>query len=171
MNHGVPETEPATRIDEEAFLETATRGFREACLRQLAVQLDASGAAAAADPGRPPRQGSAMVCSVPGGSWVLGVGSDELGCLILTRMLFAMEVDELPVPRDVADALGEIVNVAAGVIKSLRGYGELKLGLPVYLDGSGHGPFAADAPRRTVRLGSEDGLSLEISVQWRPEPL
>ena len=68
----------------------------------------------------------------------VGLLSSEDGCKALTRAMLMMEPEEGdPSDQDVADAIGEIVNIFAGVIKG-KVAGEipvLELGLPMFLTG------------------------------------
>ena len=54
------------------------------------------------------------------GGWNLALMCDEKNAASFTRILFAMESDDEATMEDMADALGEIVNVAAGVMRVAR---------------------------------------------------
>lgn len=74
------------------------------------------------------------------GSATLQVGffSHEAGLLSLARSLLQMEQEEEdPAKEDIADAVGEIVNMLAGAIKDRFGSvaGETQMGLPVFFRG------------------------------------
>jgi CheY-specific phosphatase CheX len=72
------------------------------------------------------------------GSLYIGVSADSEGCQAMTRALLAMEPEEAdPSNEDVADALGEIANVLAGMVKTTMAAHDpsLKLGLPIVVHG------------------------------------
>ena len=59
------------------------------------------------------------------------------GCADLARLLLGMESDEAVSDADIADAVGELVNIVAGGVKQRmqEGAGGLRLGLPVFIHG------------------------------------
>ena len=67
----------------------------------------------------------------------VGFISDKEGCNALARALLCMEPDEELPESDVADALGEIVNIIAGGVKRrlVERDASIKIGLPVYFSG------------------------------------
>ncbi len=91
-------------------------------------------------------------------------------CEVLTRSLFAMEDGEEPAMADMADALGEIANVAAGVLKASRAAAgqAVQLGLPLFMEGRGCFEFFASGIQgmaQTVR--GEAGLSAHVILIWQ----
>ncbi len=67
----------------------------------------------------------------------IGVVSNKEGCVELTRMLLGMEPDEELSQDDVTDAMGEVVNILAGAVKTVlaEAFSNLILGLPIVIDG------------------------------------
>lgn len=68
----------------------------------------------------------------------LGFFATQESCKLFTRQLLMMEPDEEdPTEEDVTDALGEIVNIAAGVVKTQMNdaHPSIILGLPICLCG------------------------------------
>jgi CheY-specific phosphatase CheX len=68
----------------------------------------------------------------------LGIASSKDGCQSLARALLAMEPEEDDLPdEDVADAVGEVVNIVAGQVKSLMSDADasIKIGLPLFVHG------------------------------------
>lgn len=65
----------------------------------------------------------------------IGVSSNRDSCQALAQALF--ESDEPLAEEDVSDALGEIANIMAGSVKTtmVNSYKDLRLGLPIVLDG------------------------------------
>jgi hypothetical protein len=85
----------------------------------------------------------------------LGVMADQAGCIALTRALLQMEDDEEVVEEDVTDAVGEIINILAGVVqRALDGNGAaVTLGLPVYIRGEICAPSHSEAVCANLDLG------------------
>ena len=65
----------------------------------------------------------------------VGVGSSLAGAVVATRSFLGFEpTDDDPSVEDVADAVGELANMTAGVVqRELAEYGKSELGLPVTL--------------------------------------
>jgi CheY-specific phosphatase CheX len=105
-----------------------------------------------------------------GGGWNLAVMADQKSCNALTRVLFAMEPDEEPEREDLADGLGEIVNVAAGVLKAkrLEAGQKVQLGLPLFMEGRGCIEFFASGLQGiSQNLQGPDGLSVHVILIWQ----
>ncbi len=68
----------------------------------------------------------------------IGLISSEEGCAELSRTFMAMEPDEELEEADVQDALGEIVNIVAGGVKTrlVEKDPSIKIGLPVFFKGT-----------------------------------
>ena len=101
------------------------------------------------------RQGSLLPVQKGPESLYLGVLSDEAGCATLTRALLQMEEGEEPGEEDVTDAVGEIINILAGVVqRALDGDGSaVTLGLPVYIRGEIIAPAKSEARFANINLG------------------
>lgn len=101
------------------------------------------------------REGSLLPLQKGTESLHLGVLSDKAGCIALTRGLLQMEVDEEVADEDIADAVGEIVNILAGVVqRALDGEGDgVKLGFPVYIRGEIIAPHKSEALCANLNLG------------------
>ena len=67
----------------------------------------------------------------------MGILSDAEGCKAMARALLAMEPDEEIGDADVADAMGEVMNIVGGGVKTRMAQYDpsLKLGLPLFIDG------------------------------------
>ncbi len=105
-----------------------------------------------------------------GGGWNLAVMADHASCNALTRVLFAMEPDEEPEKEDLADGLGEIVNVAAGVLKAkrLEAGQKVQLGLPLFMEGRGCIEFFASGLQGiSQNLQGPDGISVHVILIWQ----
>jgi len=114
--------------------------------------------------------GSSIALTAENGGWQLAVMGSRVSCETLTRSLFAMEQDENPEMEDMADALSEIANVAAGVMKSSRAEAgqKVQLGLPLFMEGSGCIDFFASGIQgmaQTVR--GNEGLEAHVILIWQ----
>lgn len=117
-------------------LQEAVKAVVTTCAIQMDLELTIE-----ENPGDPRQAqvefGSSIALTAENGGWNLAVMANGPGCRELTRALFAMEPDEVPDMEDIADAMGEIANVAAGVLKSSRAEAgqAVQLGLPLFLEG------------------------------------
>jgi hypothetical protein len=82
------------------------------------------------------------------------------GCGDLARLLLGMGGDEAVSDADIADAVGELVNIVAGGVKqrmqalSQTGAGNLRLGLPVFIHGYVQPTQHLEVSLASVRLGA-----------------
>lgn len=74
----------------------------------------------------------------PAGSLQVGIAAEIEQCRALARALLCMEPEEELAPADVADALGEIVNILAGGLKArmVESAPSISLGLPIFINGA-----------------------------------
>ncbi len=150
-------------------LREAVKAVVQTCSIQMDLELEV-------DPNpSDPRQakveyGSAIALTAENGGWQLAVMANKPSCEDLTRALFAMEPEEAPEMADMADAIGEIANVAAGVLKSSRAEAgqAVQLGLPLFMEGGGCIEFFASGIQgmaQTVR--GEGGLEAHVIIIWQ----
>ena len=101
------------------------------------------------------REGSLLPVQKGSESLHLGVLSDKAGCIALTRGLLQMSEDDEVADEDIADAVGEIVNILAGVVqRALDGDGEgVTLGFPVYIRGEIIAPHKSESLCANLNLG------------------
>lgn len=68
----------------------------------------------------------------------LGLISSREGCGVLSRALLCMEPEDELSEEDLADAMGEVINIVGGGVKTrmVEHDGSLKIGLPLIIDGS-----------------------------------
>jgi two-component system chemotaxis response regulator CheY len=94
--------------------------------------------------------------------------SDARGAQSLSRALFALGPDEEDLPPDeVGDAIGEILNIVAGLVKSQmepRGV-RCKIGLPQYMESSKEVMARAHRSSSEIRLGPVSGHLSIVKVQ------
>lgn len=159
----------ATRIHGRAELAAAAEAVRETCNLQLGLTLRPM-----PDDGR--ETGAAGWCrsgidlAADGGCWRLTLLTDAQSARRLTQRLFGLDPDEDPGPADLADALKELINIAAGVFKRDRCEPGLRISLPDYAESRptpepGY-PFAG-----SVRLaaGPRDP-QVRVLLVWRDAP-
>ena len=76
--------------------------------------------------------------SYEGGGWHLGLLASHEHGQLLTREVFALDSDEEVLDDDLADALGEVINILAGFVKESfdREGLAVQFGLPIFVEGS-----------------------------------
>ncbi len=160
--------------DDAAFftaeiLQEAVEAVVRTCKVQMELELEVD-----AQPGDPREAaveyGSSIALTADTGSWQLAVMCNHQGAMELTRSLFCMEPDEVPVMDDMADALGEIANVAAGIMKTARTTAgqKIQMGLPLFMQGKSCFEFFAEGVQgmaQTVR-GPGD-LEAHVVLIWQ----
>jgi len=151
-------------------LQEATKAVVNTCEVQMGLPLEID------DNPRDPREaavdyGSSIALTTPeGGGWNLAVMADRHSCEVLTRILFAMEGDETPEMEDMADGIGEIANVAAGVFKASRQEAgqQVQIGLPLFMEGRGCIDFFASGLHGLSQsLNGPDGIVVHVIIIWQ----
>lgn len=69
------------------------------------------------------------------GSWEAALFGDEAGCSGLARVIFALEGDQEPLPDEIVDAMGELMNMVSGAVKTRLDQQEherLTIGVPMF---------------------------------------
>jgi chemotaxis phosphatase CheX-like protein len=90
----------------------------------------------------------------------VGLSSDEAGCSTLSAAMFACPVAEVDQPM-MHDALCELVNMTAGLLKSVMSLNQL-LGLPRILEGADAPAVPSASPHVIVLKADALGLVLWI---------
>ncbi|MBA4378564.1 MAG: hypothetical protein C0395_07945 [Gemmatimonas sp.] len=147
-------------------LEVAADAVRETCEMQLGLALRAL----------PPcdcRGGDAegwchsgIDLATHGGCWRLTLVVDALSACRLAQSLYALDPDDEPVHEELADALNELVNIAAGVFKRDHRGSVMHLALPVFAMGWPD-PESSAGGQETVRLaaGAKDP-QFHVRLGW-----
>jgi CheY-specific phosphatase CheX len=151
-------------------LQEATRAVVDTCEIQMGVKLEID-----ANPTDPREAavdyGSSIALTTEeGGGWNLAVMGSKESCRKLTRILFAMESDEEPAMEDLADGVGEIANVAAGVFKAsrLEAGEKVQIGLPLFMEGRGCIDFFASGLQGLSQsLIGPDGIVVHVIIIWQ----
>jgi hypothetical protein len=157
-----------------AVLQEATRAVVNTCATHMGLAL-----AVEADPADPRaadvQYGSSIALTADDGSgWHLAVMGDRESCQKLTRILFAMEAHEEPAMEDLADGIGGIASVAAGVFRSRRvAAGErVQNGLPRFMHGRSCAEFfGSDLQGLSQSLSGPDGIRLHVVIIWQEDAL
>lgn len=85
----------------------------------------------------------------------------EAAAFEVAKQMLGMGADEVPVPEDLADSLGELVNVIGGNVKSLMP-GPSQLSLPLVAQGT----VTASVPGRNELVEST-----RLELLWNGEPV
>jgi CheY-specific phosphatase CheX len=119
-------------------MEAAADSFEQTCRDFLSLEVQRSG-----DVGPVVAQEDVMgaIIGLNGvkQSWNLAMIAPRDSCVKMAKALFAMEDDEDPGKEEIADGLGELVNIVVGALKTaiLDGSDEdLRLGLPLFVSGN-----------------------------------
>ena len=160
----------AVAIPPQSIFHDAVLSVRETCDIQLGVQFDES----SGEPREPAAvwYGSAIRLSAVEGAWMYGVVCDRHSCEELTRLLFAMAEEDDVSLEEMADALNEVVNVAAGVFKTKRAVLDesLQIGLPTFMERvPGFGDRRNGLRAASCRLDG-GSLDLHVVVYWQEGP-
>ena len=150
-------------------MQHAVDAVVETCDVQLGWRFEETDRPDAPQPGNTCR-GSSLALSSDAGTWLLIALCNRDSAQHLTRALFAMDEDEDPLLEDLADALNEIVNVAAGVFKSRRDdVGErVCIGLPTYLDaGESVCELKKHVTRKSRVISNGKGVDIRVFAFWQ----
>lgn len=148
----------------------AARALAEVCATLPDLKLEIGGEPAPFEPDGV-TMGSCISLTQSGGSWVLAMVADERTGAVMTRTLFGMEPDEHPGKEEHADALGEITNMTAGVVK--RTVTEIDdqpitIGLPLFLSGTDALVYVGKGIRLLAqRLVGPGDLHAQVVLFWQ----
>jgi len=95
----------------------------------------------------------------------IGLIAEKDGLVQLTQALLGMDPsEEAPEPSDVADAVGEITNMLAGGVKTrlVEQDPEIKLGLPLFVDGKIELSGSMEARTAQVTMGTVNAAILVL---------
>jgi len=164
------DVEGSAREEALVVLKCAEQAISETCEMQLGLSL------VAGSTGEPNSDcstyGSSIALTEPGGGYNLMLVGDQESCKVLTRKLFFLEEGTPVDGEEMADALGELVNIAAGTVKSRCG-GEdrdLQLGLPLFITGSGCLEFLAEGVYGAAQPlcgEDEENIRMQVVIVWR----
>jgi chemotaxis protein CheY-P-specific phosphatase CheC len=89
----------------------------------------------------------------------MGLFATSQGCEDLARLLLGMSPDDGPLAEpDVADAMGEVLNILAGVMKRHMAHkgAALSIGLPMFVHGYIEQGGSKKARTASIKLGDHD---------------
>jgi hypothetical protein len=158
-----------TREEALQILQQSTESVIEACQMQLGFPLWTEGPTAQPDQDCS-TFGSGIALTAPTGGFNLMLVGNERSTKTLTRRLFFMEDDEEVGREEIADGLGELVNMAAGAVKTQRSEDkpDLQLGLPLFLTGSGCLEFLVKGIYASAQALEGPGeIRLQMVVVWK----
>ncbi len=168
-NQTVDQAQNADQSVPVQVLKEAVQAVVDTCRIQMELELEVD--PTPSDPREADVEfGSGIALTAENGGWQLAVMGSRNGCQMLTRSLFAMEADEEPEMEDMADAMGEIANVAAGVMKSSRAAAgqKVQLGLPLFMEGRSCLEFFASGLQGMAQtVVGENGLDFHVILIWQ----
>lgn len=90
----------------------------------------------------------------------IGLASNSQGCNLLTKQLLGTEPES---KEDLADSIGEIVNMIVGAVKNEvnEKIKDLKIGLPIYVIGTIHPTENMERTRINIKL---DDVTVQIII-------
>lgn len=136
------------------------------------IALEANGAAVPFDADQNPDMdcGSCISLSRPGRSWSFALFGSNESCKVLARALLAMEPSEEIGNAELADALGEILNMMAGVAKRKLPAEEakcLQLGLPLFLSRTDCFRYLAKGIKVFCQRVAGPDVHIEVIIIWK----
>jgi hypothetical protein len=156
----------STRISTGRWLEAAFEAMKETATGALGYEdIELVGKRE-----EPPDNASGAYIAMlsPTASLQLGIVASEKVCQTFAKALFALDPadDDLP-SADVADALGEIANITAGVVKRImvEQEGSFQLGLPIFIHGSITPSDEQDVAVADVKVGEHTAHVVVITPE------
>lgn len=135
----------------DAWLGAATEAFAEVASSTLGLDATLVGETRS---GYPSEGAGAAVGIIADSPMQVGVFGTEAACQAMGRALLGMTPEEADLPEtDLADALGEVVNIVAGSMKTRLKLGTAKLGLPLFVKGRIESGGGAQVRVAHVRFG------------------
>lgn len=109
--------------------------IQRVCRSMFDMALEPSGPPSAFDPASL-LYGACISLIGESGSSELALFGDNASCSSLARVFFQMEVDQSPAPDEIVDAMGELLNMVTGAVKTgldHRNHQKLTIGIPNFL--------------------------------------
>ena len=138
----------------DAWLGAATEAFAEVASSTLGMDTTLVGTPRS---GYPTDGSGAAVAIIGDSPMQVGLFGSDASCQALARALLGTSPDDRDLPEsDLVDALGEIVNIMAGSMKTRLQLGTAKLGLPLYLKGHVQKGSRSQVRVARVHVGEHD---------------
>lgn len=151
-------------------LEVAADAVRETCELQLGLVLQASSPDGRMVQKKTDWYRSDIYLAARDGRWRLTLVVDSPSAGRLAQKLFALDPDEEPRLEELADALNELVNIAAGVFKRDQRVTPLRLTLPRFAEGWPDLPPAAGGKAAVHLSAGTADLQICVLLCWlQPE--
>ncbi len=125
-------SEPSSKLPLRAAL--ALDQMQHICASMFEMKLTPSGPPTSFDPTNLVF-GACISLIGASGSWELALFGDEASCCSLARVFFDMPVDQQPAPDEIVDAMGELINMVSGAVKTRLDHRErekLTIGVPIF---------------------------------------
>ena len=108
-------------------------------------------------------------CTHAGGGWTLVVAGDSESCARVAQLMLGEEAP--PGDAEIGDALGELANITAGILKTKRAARSqvIQIGLPLVQAGSNCLRFIGHSVKTSSVLLKGDDLRLQLVLVYRDE--
>lgn len=156
----------ASDIFPALILDEAAEGLVGACESLLGVTVEASPCADV--PFESCAAYSAAVsCTHADGGWNIIVAGDQASCVKVASLMFGD--DMAPGDSEIGDALGELANITAGILKTRRAkQGQMiQIGLPLAQVGDNCCRFIGHGVKTASSLLSGPDLQVQVVLVWR----
>lgn len=166
----IPPTETWAPAGDEppALMAVAVSSLKDVMETTLEMSLEVNG-----DPGGPDPDFAEVAGCIPmttsQGGWNLAVSGKRDEVREVARAMLGMEETEEIEDELVSDALGEIANLVAGAMKTAVGTegSSWRLGVPLYVEGSGWFLRAPTGSCFTAQRLTGGGRALQVVLCWR----
>ncbi len=159
-------------LNPTGLIQITVDGLIEVCRTMQGLELKSEGAPVLfsdADAGRL-EVGSFISLVRPGKAWNLALFGTAASCQVLGRGLLGMGPTD-PIGNDeLADALGEILNMMAGVTKRklpAADASQVQLGLPMFLSGTDCFRYLAKGIRVFCQRVRGPEVDFEVIIVWK----
>jgi hypothetical protein len=160
---GEPSFEP------RQLMRAAVEAMIEVCEVMQGVRLTPVGPVTPAVSGGI-ESGSCISLTRPERSWNLAVFGTGPAVRSLAGAFFGKAPGEDVTAEEVADALGEILNMVAGVVKrKVAGARAIQIGLPLFLSGTDSFRYLASGIRLLAQRVAGAELDMEVIFVWKEE--
>ncbi len=144
-------------------------GLIEVCQSMLGISLKPVGPITSFEP-TGLEHGSCISLTRPGKSWNLALFGTTTSCKNLARALLSMSPEENIGNEELADALGEILNMVAGITKRKGPPGEgqsVQIGLPLFMSGTDCFRYVSKGIMVVSQRVAGPDLDMEVIIVWQ----
>ena len=165
--HLIVETEIYSSLPE--VMKLSVNGLKEVCQSMLGICLEPLGPVTPFVP-TGLESGSCISLTRPGKSWNLALFGTTASCKSLARALLSMAPEENIGNEELADALGEILNMIAGITKRKAPPEEaqaIQLGLPLFMTGTDCFRYLSKGITVVCQRVAGPELDMEVIIVWQ----